>query len=172
MEENKDIENENEKEVEVKKKHKPNKNEEIELLKGEIESLNNEILRSKADLINYRKRKDEETSNLLKYCNSDLILLLLNVVDNFERALILDDEAFKSYLDGFKLIYNQVIDILNSYEVKEIEALDKVFDPMYHQSVATKKDDTKESGVVLEVFKKGYTYKDKVLRPAMVIINE
>ena len=172
MEENKNIENENEKEVEVKKKHKPNKNEEIELLKGEIESLNNEILRSKADLINYRKRKDEETSNLLKYCNSDLILSLLNVVDNFERALVLDDEAFKSYLDGFKLIYNQVIDILNSYEVKEIEALDKVFDPMYHQSVATKKDDTKESGVVLEVFKKGYTYKDKVLRPAMVIINE
>ena len=172
MEENKDIENENEKEVEVKKKHKPNKNEEIELLKGEIESLKMEVLRSKADLINYRKRKDEETSNLLKYCNSDLILSLLNVVDNFERALVLDDEAFKSYLDGFKLIYNQVIDILNSYEVKEIEALDKVFDPMYHQSVATKKDDTKESGVVLEVFKKGYTYKDKVLRPAMVIINE
>ena len=170
MEENKNIENE--KEVEVKKKHKPNKNEEIELLKGEIESLNNEILRSKADLINYRKRKDEETSNLLKYCNSDLILSLLNVVDNFERALVLDDDSFKSYLDGFKLIYNQVIDILNSYEVKEIEALDKVFDPMYHQSVATKKDDTKESGVVLEVFKKGYTYKDKVLRPAMVIINE
>ena len=168
MEENKNIE----KETEVKKKHKPNKNEEIELLKGEIESLNNEILRSKADLINYRKRKDEETSNLLKYCNSDLILSLLNVVDNFERALVLDDEAFKSYLDGFKLIYNQVIDILNSYEVKEIEALDKVFDPMYHQSVATKKDDTKDSGVVLEVFKKGYTYKDKVLRPAMVIINE
>ncbi len=172
MEENKDIENENEKEVEVKKKHKPNKNEEIELLKGEVESLKTEVLRSKADLINYRKRKDEETSNLLKYCNSDLILSLLNVVDNFERALVLDDEAFKSYLDGFKLIYNQVIDILNSYEVKEIEALDKVFDPMYHQSVATKKDDTKESGVVLEVFKKGYTYKDKVLRPAMVIINE
>ena len=168
MEENKEIE----KEVEVKKKHKPNKNEEIELLKGEIESLNNEVLRSKADLINYRKRKDEETSNLLKYCNSDLILLLLNVVDNFERALVLDDEAFKSYLDGFRLIYNQVIDILNGYEVKEIEALDKVFDPMYHQSVATKKDDTKESGVVLEVFKKGYTYKNKVLRPAMVIINE
>lgn len=172
MEENKDIEKEQETETETKKKHKPNKNEEIELLKGEIESLKTDILRSQADLINYRKRKDEETSNLLKYCNSDLILSLLNVVDNFERALIIEDESFKNYLDGFKLIYNQVIDILNSYEVKEIEALDKVFDPTYHQSVATKKDDTKESDVVLEVFKKGYTYKDKVLRPAMVIINE
>ena len=170
MEESKDIKKE--KEEEKVKKHKPNKNEEIELLKGEVESLKTEILRSKADLINYRKRKDEETSTMLKYCNSDLILSLLNVVDNFERALSLDDESFKSYLDGFKLIYNQVIDILNSYEVKEIEALDKTFDPMYHQSVATKKDDNKDSGVVLEVFKKGYTYKDKVLRPAMVIINE
>lgn len=170
MEESKDIKKE--KEEEKVKKHKPNKNEEIELLKGEVESLKTEVLRSKADLINYRKRKDEETSTMLKYCNSDLILSLLNVVDNFERALSLDDESFKSYLDGFKLIYNQVIDILNSYEVKEIEALDKTFDPMYHQSVATKKDDTKDFGVVLEVFKKGYTYKDKVLRPAMVIINE
>ena len=170
MEESKDIKKE--KEEEKVKKHKPNKNEEIERLKGEVESLKTEVLRSKADLINYRKRKDEETSTMLKYCNSDLILSLLNVVDNFERALSLDDESFKSYLDGFKLIYNQVIDILNSYEVKEIEALDKTFDPMYHQSVATKKDDTKDSGVVLEVFKKGYTYKDKVLRPAMVIINE
>lgn len=172
MEENKEIEKEKEIEIEKVKKHKPNKNEEIQLLKEKIESLNNEVLRSKADLINYRKRKDEETSSLLKFCNGDLILSLLTVVDNFERALILDDEAFKSYLDGFKLIYNQIIDILNSYEVKEIEALDKVFDPMYHQSVATKKDESKESGIVLEVFKKGYTYKDKVLRPAMVIINE
>lgn len=170
MEENKEIEKEIE--IEKVKKPKPNKNEEIQLLKEKIESLNNEVLRSKADLINYRKRKDEETSSLLKFCNGDLILSLLTVVDNFERALILDDEAFKSYLDGFKLIYNQIIDILNSYEVKEIEALDKVFDPMYHQSVATKKDESKESGIVLEVFKKGYTYKDKVLRPAMVIINE
>ena len=172
MEENKEIEKEKEIEIEKVKKHKPNKNEEIQQHKEKIESLNNEVLRSKADLINYRKRKDEETSSLLKFCNGDLILSLLTVVDNFERALILDDEAFKSYLDGFKLIYNQIIDILNSYEVKEIEALDKVFDPMYHQSVATKKDESKESGIVLEVFKKGYTYKDKVLRPAMVIINE
>ena len=149
---------------EVKKATKTSKKDEINILNEKVKSLEEEILRSKADLINYRKRKDEETSSLLKFCNGDLILSLLTVVDNFERALILDDEAFKSYLDGFKLIYNQIIDILNSYEVKEIEALDKVFDP--------KKDESKESGIVLEVFKKGYTYKDKVLRPAMVIINE
>lgn len=161
-----------EEKTEKVKKHKPTKAEEIESLKKEIESLNNEVLLGKADLINYRKRKDEETSSMLKYCNSDLLLSLLNVVDNFERALVCDDESFKSYLEGFKLIYNQVLDILNSYDVKEIEALDKEFDPVYHQSVSTNKVDDKASGIVLEVFKKGYTYKDKVLRPAMVIINK
>ena len=75
MEENKEMEKEIE--IEKVKKHKPNKNEEIQLLKEKIESLNNEDLRSKADLINYRKRKDEETSSLLKFCNGDLILSLL-----------------------------------------------------------------------------------------------
>ncbi len=160
-------------------KNKKNKHEEIDNLKQQIDALkkemensNNEVLRHKADLINYRKRKDEETSNLLKYANGDLLSSLLLIVDNFEIALKNEDETFKSYLDGFRLIYNQIIDLLNSYEVKEIDALGKEFNPLYHQSVAVKKDETKEPSVVLEVYKKGYTYKDKVLRPAMVIINE
>ena len=86
-----------------------------ELIQKEEEKkqLTEKVKLAQAELINYRKRKDEETSSLLKFCNGDLILSLLTVVDNFERALILDDEAFKSYLDGFKLIYNQIIDILN-----------------------------------------------------------
>ena len=75
-------------------------------------------------------------------------------------------------MEGFKLIYKQLKDILEANDIKEIEALGKEFDPMYHQSVTMRKDDTKESGIVLEVYQKGYTYKDKVLRPAMVIINE
>ena len=81
-------------------------------------------------------------------------------------------EELKNYLEGFKLIYNQIKEILNANDVKEIEALGKEFDPNFHQSIAVKKDDSQESGIVLEVYQKGYTYKDKVLRPAMVIINE
>ena len=101
-------------------------------------------------------------------------MLLLPVLDNFERVINKEDipDDVKSYLEGFKLIYKQIKDILESNDVKEIEALGKEFDPMYHQSVTMRKDDTKESGIVLEVYQKGYTYKDKVLRPAMVIINE
>ena len=99
---------------------------------------------------------------------------LLPVLDNFERVInkedVLDD--VKVYLDGFRLIYNQIIDILKANDVKEIDALGKPFDPLFHQSVTMRKDESKESGIVLEVYQKGYTYKDKILRPAMVIINE
>ena len=153
------------------KKPKKNKKEELE---EKIHLLEEEVLRSKADLINYRKRKDEEVSNLLKYSNADIIISLLKVVDDFERVINKNDisDELNNYLEGFKLIYKEIKDILEANEVKEIEALGKEFDPVYHQSISVQKDETKESGIVLEVYQKGYTYKDKVLRPAMVIINE
>lgn len=156
------------------KKNKNDKNEEIIMLRERITVLEEEMLRAKADLINYRKRKDEEVSNLLKYCNADIILSLLPILDNFERVIGKEVESpeLKNYLEGFKLIYNQIKDILNVNEVKEIEALGQEFNPTFHQSITTRTDETKAPGTVLEVYQKGYTYKDKVLRPAMVIINE
>ena len=159
---------------EPKKEKKNKKNKQIDELTEKLKSLEEETLRAKADLINYRKRKDDEVSNLLKYCNADIIMSLLPVLDNFERVINKEDtpDDVKNYLEGFKLIYKQLKDILEANDIKEIEALGKEFDPMYHQSVTMRKDDTKESGIVLEVYQKGYTYKDKVLRPAMVIINE
>ena len=159
---------------EPKKEKKNKKNKQIEELTEKLKSLEEETLRAKADLINYRKRKDDEVSNLLKYCNADIIMSLLPVLDNFERVINKEDtpDDVKNYLEGFKLIYKQLKDILEANDIKEIEALGKEFDPMYHQSVTMRKDDTKESGIVLEVYQKGYTYKDKVLRPVMVIINE
>ena len=136
--------------------------------------LKRKLLGLRLILINYRKRKDEEVSNILKYSNADILMSLLPVLDNFERVInkedVLDD--VKVYLDGFRLIYNQIIDILKANDVKEIDALGKPFDPLFHQSVTMRKDESKESGIVLEVYQKGYTYKDKILRPAMVIINE
>lgn len=159
---------------ELKKEKKPKKNKEIELLTEKNKLLEEEVLRAKADLINYRKRKDEEVSNLLKYSNVDIVVSLLPIIDNFERAFNkkVDDELEQKYLEGFKLIYNNIKEILASNEVVEIDALGKEFDPMFHQSVSMRKDETKESGIVLEIFQKGYMYKDKVIRPAMVIINE
>ena len=161
-------------EPKAEKVKKKKKSAELEQLKNKITLLEEESLRAKADLINYRKRKDEEVTNLLKYAETDLIMELLPVLDNFERALNIENksEELTKYLEGFSMIYENIKDILKSHDVKEIEALGKKFDPTYHHSISMRKEEGKQSEEVLEVYQKGYMYKDKVLRPAMVIINE
>lgn len=179
MEENKELEKENtnnkeeSKKEEKEKKHKKNK--ELENLLEKNKILEEEVLRSKAELINYRKRKDEETSKIMKYANEDVILKLLLVVDNFERALAMNKdltEEQNKFLEGFNLIYKSIIEILNSVEVKELKAENEMFDPNYHHAVTTMKDESKENGIILNVLNKGYTYKDKVIRPSLVVVNE
>ena len=81
-------------------------------------------------------------------------------------------DEISRFLEGFKMIYTNLLNVLNKCEVKEIAADGVEFDPKYHQAVLTEKDENKPSGVVLEVLQKGYMYKDKVIRPAMVKVNE
>ena len=94
-----------------KKGHKHNK--EIEELKNLVRDLQDKNLRTQAELINYRMRKDEEVSRILKYANEDIVLELLPIVDNFERAIKMDDnaEAVSKFLEGFKMIYCQVVQV-------------------------------------------------------------
>mgnify|MGYP001294780411 CR=1 FL=1 len=152
-----------------------NENDLILELNNKIKNLEEKNLYKDAELINYRKRKDEEVSSMLKYSNLDLILQILNVVDDLERAIKKDDnnlnDELSKFLDGFKMIYSKLISILNSYDVKEIESLGKPFDPQLHQAVLTDNDLTKENNIILDVLQKGYIYIDKVIRPAMVKVN-
>ena len=147
----------------------------IEKLQNEIGTLKEQNMRVSAEMINFKRRKEEEVSNMLKYANEDMIISLLPIVDNFERAIKLDDndlsDEVSKFLSGFKLIYGNLVSLLNDADVKEINAEGLEFDPKFHQAVLTEKDETKPSGVVLEVLQKGYTYKDKVIRPAMVKVN-
>lgn len=149
---------------------------ETEALKKKVKELEDKILYKDAELINYRKRKDEEVSSMLKYANSDIILEVLSVVDDLERAIMLDDNVLddevSKFLSGIKMIYSRLLKILESFEVHEIDALNKEFDPVYHQAVLTGKDENFASNIVLEVLQKGYIYKDKVIRPSMVKVNE
>jgi len=150
--------------------------EEIAILNKQISDLKEALLRNQADLQNYKRRKEEENETFRKYKNEDLIKELLTVVDNFERAIKMDDndlsDEVSKFLNGFKLIYTNTINILNKYEVSEIESEGIEFDPTYHHAVLTDHDETKPAGVVLEVLQKGYIYKDRVIRPAMVKVNE
>lgn len=140
-----------------------------------IKELEEKLLRIQAETQNYKRRKEEETSRMIKYSNESLITELLPVIDNFERAIKLDDEnlndELSKFLEGFKMIYGSFINILNGLELKEIEALDQPFDPVYHQAVLTDRDESKEDGIILEVLQKGYMLKDKVIRPSLVKVN-
>lgn len=162
-----------------KKEHKKEKNkhkQEIESLKNVNKKLEEEVLIAKADLVNYRKRKDEEVVRMLKFCNEDFIKQMLPVLDNFERAIKLDDDNLEDevskFLEGFKMIYCNMQNIMSNFEVKPIDGANKPFDPVYHNAIMVEHREGIEPGMVLEVLQKGYLYKDKVIRPAMVKVSE
>ena len=144
--------------------------------KERIKELEDELLRSKAEFINYRKRLEDEQSRLLKFCNEDLIKETLRILDNFERAISMDDtnldDEVSKFLSGFKMIYCNFVNILKNYGVVEIDGNNKPFDPVYHEAIMTEKREGVEAGMVLEVLQKGYILKEKVIRPAMVKVSE
>ena len=168
------------KEKEIKKEKKNKKEKDVSLTKlneayNKISELEDKLIRQNADMVNYRKRKEEEINKMLKFCNEDIIKELLPIIDNFERAINNTDELSeneKNFLTGFKMIYCSILNILEKNEVKAIDGANKPFDPIYHNAIMLEKDDKYESGMVIEVLQKGYLYKDKVIRPAMVKVSE
>ena len=170
MEDEKKEENVNKKE---KKDHKSKDKKLIEELQSQIDSLNDKNMRVTAEMLNTIRRKDEETSRLLKYSNESLILEILPIIDNFERALAIksENEEILNYQKGMKMIYENLVNVLNKFEVKEIDALNNEFDPTFHQAVMTDEKEGVKENIVIEVMQKGYTYKDKVIRPAMVKVS-
>ena len=156
------------------KKNKPNK--EIEKLKNENLALNEKILRISADAQNMKKRLEDEISRLQKYEGLELARELLPTIDNFERAIQLDDtnlnDELSKFLSGFKMIYANLVNLLNQKEIKEIDCLGKEFDPAFMDAVLTSKEEGVPKNQVIEVLQKGYMYKDKLLRPAMVKVSE
>ena len=141
--------------------------------KKELEEKN---LMLSADNVNYRKRKDEEVSRLLKFCNEDIIKDLLPVADNFERALKLAEDhsepEFVKFTEGYQMVYCSIQNILEKFDVKAIDGANKPFDPIYHNAVIMEEKEGVEPGMVIEVLQKGYLYKDKVIRPAMVKVSQ
>lgn len=148
----------------------------LEESEEKIKKLEEEVLKAKADNINYRKRKDEEVSRMLEYANEDIVKDILPSIDNFERAINLDDDnlddELSKFLAGFKMIYCHLVEVMEKYDVKAIDDKGKEFDPKLHQAVLTEKVEGMKPGMVVEVMQKGYMLKDKVIRPAMVKVSE
>jgi molecular chaperone GrpE len=126
--------------------------------------------RAQADFINYKKRAEQEKQDLSKFANSVLILSLLPVLDDFERAFSSIPHSMKklSWLDGIKLIERKLWAVLEAQGLSPIKALGEPFDPTLHEAV---RQDKGQEGIVIEEIQKGYLLEDRVIRPAMVVVG-
>lgn len=173
--ETKEAEKEEKKAVKFGKKKKIEElEEEIVKLKEEAAANKNAYFKAYADTENLKKRLQAESDNVRKYRIQSFAMEILPVLDNLERALDIksDDANIKNYAKGFEMIYQQLVAILEKEGVKEIEALDKPFDPNFHQALMQEPKEGVESGMVIEVLQKGYMLKDRVLRATLVKVSE
>ena len=157
-----------------KKKKIEELEEEIIKLKEEVAASKNAYFKAYADAENLKKRLQAEADNVRKYRIQSFAVEVLPIIDNLERALNVksDDESLKNYVKGFEMIYQQLIATLEKEGVKEIEALNKPFDPNVHQALMQESVEGVESGIVVEVLQKGYMLKDRVLRATLVKVSE
>lgn len=145
----------------------------IEQLTQEKAELNDKFLRLYSEFDNYRKRVNQEKLDLVNTASEKVIVQLLPVVDDFERAIAANEKSddIKAIKDGFTLIYNKLIQLLSRFDVKEIEAAGAVFDTDYHEAITHLPTDKEEDkGKVIDVTEKGYTLKDKVIRYSKVVV--
>lgn len=134
---------------------------------------NEKYVRLMAEFQNYKKRVAKEKNDIREYATEKLVMELLPVLDNFERALAAsaeDDPA--GYAKGMELIFTQMVTELQKSGLTEVEAEGQDFDPTKHNAVMTEESEELESGKVSKVLQKGYALNDKVIRPSMVAVTK
>ena len=136
----------------------------------EEEAWSAKYVRLMADFQNYKKRVEKEKSDIYAYANEKLVTELLTVIDNFDRALA-HESADESFVEGMRMIFKQLSGVLEKAGLEEINALGEDFNPMFHNAVMMEDNDAYESGKVTNVMQKGYMLNKKVIRPAMVMVN-
>ncbi len=147
---------------------------EIQQLNSKLELADNRYLRLQADFDNFRRRTRLDLDASEKYRAQALITELLPALDNFERAMNIeaDNEQTKSLLQGMDMVYRSLLDALKKEGVEQIEAVGKEFDPHQHHAVMQGEDENYGSNIITDEFQKGYLLKDRVIRPAMVKVNQ
>ena len=149
----------------------------IEEKDAKIEEQKNQLLRLMADFDNFKKRTSAEKEEIVFFSNEALIIVLLPILDNFDRAMehangCEKEKVNEEFIKGFALIKKQFEDVLQKIGVCHTECLGKPFDPNFHEAVITKKVEGVEDGIVAEEMQKGYTFRGKLIRPSMVIVSK
>ena len=148
------------------KKSKKKKDERDE----KIEELSDKLLRQMAEFDNFRKRTEKEKTAMYEVGAKSVVEKLLPVVDNFERGLaaVPEDKKEDAFVTGMEMVYKQLLTMLESVDVKPIEAIGQEFNPDLHNAVMHVEDETVGENIIVEEFQKGYTYRDSVVRYSMV----
>lgn len=133
----------------------------------EDEELNTKYMRLMADFQNYKRRTEKEKSDIYAYANEKIVSELLDVIDNFERALA-HGEGDEGFVQGMNNIFKIFKGVLEKSGLEEIDALGNEFDPNFHNAVMTEESSEYESGCVTQVLQRGYKLNGKVIRPSMV----
>ncbi|MCH8149461.1 MAG: nucleotide exchange factor GrpE [Planctomycetes bacterium] len=146
----------------------------FESLREKIESLKDTLLRTKADFVNTQRRNEKSRLDAVQFANVELMRSLLGVLDDFERSLSATGTAedVKTILDGVGLIYQNLKKALCDHGLESIEAIDKPFDPHVHEAVMQQPSADCEPNTVVTEVAKGYRLKDRVIRPAKVVVSK
>ena len=161
--------------VEVKKEKKNKHKEKIELLEKQNAELKDKLLRNAAELENFKRRTNEERVRDRKYASCDLVNDLVSILANLDKCVNMEteDPMLKNFLIGFKMIDKQLFDRLYQDGLEDIKAeIGMAFDPNIHHAIETTEIEGKESNTITEVVQKGYKYKDRIIKPAMVKVNK
>jgi molecular chaperone GrpE len=141
-----------------------------EQLRADLDKVKKDYLYLAADFDNFRKNAIKERSDLIKFGNERLIRELLNVVDNFERALESGADPQK-FREGIELINTEMKSLLQRFGVAEVPAQGEVFDPTAHEALSSEPTSDMLPGRILRVFKKAYKLHDRLIRPAQVVVS-
>jgi molecular chaperone GrpE len=146
---------------------------EIQKLIGERDTLQDRLLRLRAEFDNYRKRAERERIETIQWASAELMRELLNVLDSFDLAMraVPEDSAAAEMVRGLDLVYKQFLDTLGRFGLKAIEAKGQPFDPNLHQAVSAVPTQDIAENTVVEEMRRGYTLNGKLLRPAMVSVS-
>ncbi len=126
--------------------------------------------RSQADFINFKRRSEQEKEDTIKFANAMLVLKILPVLDDFERAIVSLPEDIKEnpWVEGNRLIEKKLRNILESQGLSPIQALGEPFDPRFHEAV---RQDKGKEGIIIEEMERGYKFQDRVIRASKVVVG-
>ena len=151
-----------------KKEKKAKKDAELEKVKAELESKNDLLLRTAAEFDNFKKRTERERSGIAEFAKANVIKELLPILDNIDRAALLEDKTSPDYIKGIEMIVKQFSSLYDKLGIIPIANVGDAFDPNFHDAVMHIEDEQIADNTIVEEFQKGYMYREKVIRYSMV----